>query len=1139
MQWADSATLELLPGLFAGEGMGHVCIVLAYRDNEVDDTHPFMLAVEELRRAGVESLALTVGPLGLSSVTALLRDALRATADDPAVGEVAGELMTKTAGNPFFVIRFIERMYQDGLLTQDEGGRWHCSLDAVRKQQYTDNVVAMMVERVQALGADTQEMLQLAACIGNHFELYDLCLASDRAPATVVQALEPAIEDGMVMLDSTRYQNTINMSLADVAVESIGYRFQHDRIQQAAYASLADEVRPQVHARIGRRWLASIGAAGLEQRIFAVVEQYNRGLEVIAGGVDAADECRRLAELNREAGQRTRGSGAFAVARNYFAYGRTWLAHADAKPSVAFAMDLSYAECCFLTGDFDTALELMSEMVGREASIGERKQLCVSTVNLHVTRGDMQAGFDASLAFLASIDIVFPDVSLAEAREHVYDDVAAALAGRPIRSLEQLSAPADERVEAALAVLSLLFLPTVFLASPVMYQSLSAMAVLSAKHGVNEDSIAGFSAFAYVLCDRRVAHYQEAYEFGLLAYDLAKKWDAKPLLPSIGVLFGDIANFYRSDLRKGRPHLYEALRVGQETGGYAFACYACNHIVINMLVAGDHLDTTWKESERLLTFVQRVGDRNIERIIVTQQRFVQCMRGCTERFGSFDGDGFSEAEFAEAIADSQMGLMILWYYIHLMGVRYLAGDWDGARAAMNKASSMLDSDLANLDQTLYFFYSALLLAQLYADEDDKQVQVGYLEEMDACIAQTRVWAESAPMNFAGWQALMEAERARVTGDMTAATVGYNRAIGEFREQRFPHYLALALERTGDFYRQQGLDEAGAVFLGEALVHYRDWGARGKVAWLLKRYPAVARPSVALSAESTQDINSDELDLASVLKASQTLSRAVRLDDLVRRLLDILRENAGAQCAYLIVLRKDGGHEIRDGETTRALADVADVAAPVVEMTRLSGEPVLISDARSDEAFRDNPVLRAHGVRSLLCLPLEWAGEVRGLLYLDNRTAPAVFTPGRVALLRSLAQQAGISVENAELYGDLEYRVAERTRELRETQREMVDMAYAAGMAQLAANTLHNLGNALNGVNLQAYLLRDDLQSLPLAPLERLAEELGRRGSDDRDFFGKLPPFVAELAADMGRRQAALQEDSESLCGMVDDAIHIL
>jgi diguanylate cyclase (GGDEF)-like protein len=180
-----------------------------------------------------------------------------------------------------------------------------------------------------------------------------------------------------------------------------------------------------------------------------------------------------------------------------------------------------------------------------------------------------------------------------------------------------------------------------------------------------------------------------------------------------------------------------------------------------------------------------------------------------------------------------------------------------------------------------------------------------------------------------------------------------------------------------------------------------------------------------------------------MKASQVLSQEIRLDRLLKRLMTIVIENAGAQKGILL-LKKDQQWRIEaeqndgDSEATvlesipLALLGDDEIKLPLslVHLVSRTRESVVIQDAISQPLFEADPYVQRHQVHSALCIPVMNHNEMTGMLYLENNAIAGAFTPTHLEMLNVLASQVAISIENARLYAEMEERVAARTAELK-------------------------------------------------------------------------------------------------------------
>jgi PAS domain S-box-containing protein len=272
-----------------------------------------------------------------------------------------------------------------------------------------------------------------------------------------------------------------------------------------------------------------------------------------------------------------------------------------------------------------------------------------------------------------------------------------------------------------------------------------------------------------------------------------------------------------------------------------------------------------------------------------------------------------------------------------------------------------------------------------------------------------------------------AEIARIENRELDAERLYEAAIQSARENGFVQNEALANELAARFYAGRGFERIAWAYLRDARDGYRQWGADGKVRQLEERHPHLRDGDHRPDRTRTLEAPVEQLDLAVVLRVLGAVSGETDLKRLIATVMRLGMEHAGAERGLLILPRGSGYRvEAEAGigsdavtvalpETSVTAEDLPDSAFQYVLRT---GESVLLHDASAESAFSVDPYIRQRRPRSVLCMPLLKQTRMVGVLYLENGLTPGVFTPARMTLLKLLASEAAISIENARLYHDL-------------------------------------------------------------------------------------------------------------------------
>jgi len=1012
LQWLDAATLDVLEDLLTQPDVQHLMLIGAYRDNEVSSAHPLVRKLEVMRQAGAKVREIILAPLAYEDLGRLISDSLHC--EPERATPLARLVHDRTAGNPFFAVQFISALAEEALLTFDHGsGRWSWDLSRIQAKGYTDNVVDLMIGKLNRLPVETQKALEEFACLGNSAEISTLSFVYGSSEEDVHADLWAAVRlEFIVRLDGS-------------------YKFVHDRVQEAAYSLIPEPLRAEAHLRIGRLLMARTPPEQREDAIFEIVNQLNRGAALIT----SQEEREQLAELNLNAGTRAKASTAYASALKYLSAGAELLAESSAGASpyqrwreLTFTLELNRAECEFLTGELAAAEERLTLLSSHAANAVELATVTCLLVDLYTTLDQNDRAVDVCLDYLRYLGVEWsPHPSEEEVRRE-YERIWSRLGSRAVEELIELplmSAPAS------LATLDVLtkVLPTAYSRDANFFSlAICRLVNLSLESG-NTDA----SCVAYVMLGRiagpHFGNYKAGFRFGQLGYELVEKRGLKRFQARTYMLFGIFVIPWTKHVRAGRDLMRRAFDAANKTGDLTFAAYGCNNLNTNLLAAGDPLAEVQRETENGLAFAQKARFGLVIDIITAQLGLIRTLRGLTPKFGSFDDGQFDELRFEQHLASKPvLALPECWYWIRKLQARFFAGDFASAVDASLRGQELLWTSPSFFETAEYHFYGALAQAASFGSSAADKRQ--HFEALTAHYRQLEIWAENCPENFENRAALVGAEIARIEGRELEAERLYEQAIRSANANGFVHNEALANELAARFYAARGFDTIAHAYLRKARYWYLLWGADGKVRQLDELYPYLRDDVLAPGPTNTIGAPVENLDLATVIKVSQAVSGEIVSEKLIDTLMRTAIENAGAERGLLFLSR---GTELRveaegvtggDGIIVRLADTFADSpAAPesIINYVVRTQETVIVDDAK-------NPVpvdgyISQPKARSILCLPLINRAKLTGVLYLENRLTPKVFTPARTSVLKLLASQAAISLENTRLYRDLEVREA--------------------------------------------------------------------------------------------------------------------
>lgn len=1049
LQWADGATVPFLQRFASSTHLHHVMLIGAYRTNEIPENHAVRDVLKQFREAGLSLKEVDLAPLQLGDLQNLLARSLNCSLEESAT--LAEITLAKTGGNPFFISEFLRGIYNDGLLRFDmERGSWAWDLPRIKTCQMTDNVVDLMSHKVRELPAETQQMLQLAACIGYECRLSTLAALSHRSKPEAASVLWQSLASGLIF---PLTQNYLFAEQEDSQAE-VRYSFAHAGIQQGSYMSMPESDRQAVHWQIGQLLLEEIPEDQREHRIFELVNHLNPG----SVHIQTKEQRILLAELNLLASQKTYDSAAPEASYRYAHKGisllqvlqdqgtNIWQEHYE----LTFDLYLRAANASYLTGKYQEMESLSDELISNAVTISDQARVYEMKLYASIARDDRAEGLKMGIKALSLLGLKYP---ARPGLQHVLGkliQVKANLFGKTDEDILNLPETQDPNVIAIGRVIRAFF--TILYTNAPQLAPLVFMDLvnLSLKHGNFDVSPFGFICYGFIL-SAALGDIAGGERFGKLALRLVDKLQT-PQAKALAYFFHAVAlQHWTEPLRNTIPLLEEGSRAALSFGDFSDACTMLLIRDYHAYSAGIPLEQLEQEltaNSALIYQFQQISVANYHNL------YRQCILNLT-------GRGNDVLRLSGPLCDSEEMLpqhiaanersIIFNHYLHTMIFHYLFEDFTTALEFMRKTEEYLDGAAGAHSTVIYFTFDSLIhlaLWESFSEVEKKKIR----KRIGANQKKLKKWAKFAPANNLHKAALVDAELARVNGDYGQARELYDEAARGARESAYMQDEALSYELAGKFYLQRDLDRLGQHYLHSALRAYQRWGAVVKVKHLEEKYSRYfIRPdqdvSPASSTTSILNVTTSNggalaLDFSSVLKSTQALSSEIVLDKLLASLLEIVIENAGAERGWL--LREQAGTWIMEAHGSHGRVEVMpeshihsqDLPLSIFSYVARTQENVVLDDAALSPQFARDPYVLMHKPKSALCIPLLNQGKLSGLLYLENNLTTNAFTPERLEVIRLLSAQAAISIDNARLYSYLE-RNEEKYRTLFEDSRDAI------------------------------------------------------------------------------------------------------
>jgi predicted ATPase/anti-anti-sigma regulatory factor/GAF domain-containing protein len=1079
LQWADEASTQLLKQLLTDPYGHYLLVVGSYRAEALTETHPLRQTLESLRKERVATTVLELQPMGLAEVTSYLADALSLPPAE--VADLASAVRSKTDGNPFFLGQFLGALSRDGLLRYStEHQRWEWALPRIEALPATDNVADIMVAKLRQLSPQAMSILQIAACVGTQFELdvvAQLCSlpASERS-----EALAEAVRAGLLLTpDRNVYLADRVMtppgSGSDAATtedQGIVYKFLHERVQQSIYATLEPLKRQDCHLRLGRLRLAKWGPDASGGRLFELVNHLNLGSPRMREAGDIAGLL-ELARLNLAAGKRAKATAAFHAAVGFFTAGTAllpesaWSDHHD----LLFELHLERAHGELLNGAFDDAEALLRSLNDRARTAIEHGLVSLRLCEQYYAQARFADSVRVGIEGLAQLGMVIP--SAEEAMPALFAEraeIERLLAGRPIADLVNLPLNEDPAVDVMVRLIFALASPLYIAQSPQYPLLMMRQFTLALRHGLSAFTSYACAAYAFFLgCV--LGEPAKAKELGEMALAMNERLTGGSMSCRIRLPMGSFMHFC-SPFKESLAHYAKGREDGLACGDFSDLSLICSMQAQTSLYTTEDLNEALREVDESLVLMQRTKDALNTMQLRQVRQVLRAFVGRTEKPTSLNDADFDEAAEWASLRQGGIGYpLLLFSWLKTMALYHFGAYEEAYKLSLEAIQWLPSAPGLPLQTYATFMFCLALLGGI--DKVPEAERAEAEAHIDRLHKQLDAYVGHCAANYRDRERLVAAERARLAGRSTEALVLYEEAITAAHRNGFPLHEALAQELAGRFHAFADRAKLATYYLTEALYAYLHIGATAKARALLSEHPellrsesrsmlglgrneATTRGTTSSASSHTTD---DHIDVNSVLRASEVISRERALDKTIDQILHTVLTSAGVQRGYLLLnrggtLQIEASRSISPDDARTSLGIPLDslgqpggpsenMALSVVHYVVRTREVVALSTSVIDPRFANDAYLRSAKPYAVLCLPLVSQGQLTGILYLENNLAQVTFSPARIDLLRILAGQAATALENALLL----QRIQEATEKVHRTN-EVLEAQVAERTAQI-------------------------------------------------------------------------------------------
>ena len=803
MQWADESSLEMVESIIADVNITYFLFIGCYRNNEILQDHPLNGLVHNMKDSGATVTEIQVDNIDGAAINELVSDALHIS--PPQSRSLADLIFQKTSGNALFVVKFIQTLYDEGLLRYSlSSRRWTWDVDAIQSKTVADSVAELLTDKMLQYPPEVLRSLKLASCLGHQFEESMIQLVGEHNRCRNISFL-------------------LDISVSAGLMYKVGnlYTWSHAAIQGAAYSLIEVDAQAALHAQIGRTLLQKASSAELDNFLFIIVDQLGRGSSLI---VDRGERT-RVARLYLRAGEEAARALAFLATSVFFLRGLNLLdaSHWRSDYELALSLHSRYAKACANRGDFDEVMRTADIVVANAESCHDALPAYMARMQVTTAKGMLLEGTNLGLEMLAMLGHAIPhEVEEKDVTAAMEETRALLVSFSPsVSDVHELPQMKDTNTLAAVTLMEKVQLSTFHLHQPHFAVLACRVVQLSLRYGVCKDSCFAFCVFGWQMCN--YGHFELGHKCGKAALQLINRFNARDRIQQVYCIYTCIFPF--DPVQATLAQLETAYRVGKATGDVEWASPIVSRMVTMGLLFGQNLDKVKKLAKSCLEGMTSTNQPSDLSTAVSLQGVMNLTNAACRNPVILTGSILVESEALQQAKDIKSKALESQILRVRLFLAYLFREYEIAAdivltltAAMErwpyKKLSVLLSD------TLLTGLVGAQMARLGEREKWIPIALGAKKKYEK-------WCDLSPWNYQHGLLLLEAEIAYSEANIEKATKAYDGAIRAAKKHKFVHHEALANERAGIFNMeifQGSSSNLSKTYFEQARALYNSWGA---------------------------------------------------------------------------------------------------------------------------------------------------------------------------------------------------------------------------------------------------------------------------------------------------------------------------
>lgn len=1018
LQWADSGTIDLIKLIAQTDSIKNLLVINAYRNNEVNNNHVYMMTLNALREVtSIEEFQLQ--NLSRPDVAELVTD-LTHKQDE----QLIDYIFETSLGNAFFINQMIHLFNSENLFSFDSKNKnFNYSLEKLKNIGLSGDVIEIATKNIALLSKEVIEVLKIASVIGNRFDitLLNFILNDNKH---IQMYLEKAQEKSFIIKIKERY------------------KFSHDRVQQAFYALIDSKDLPGLHKRIAYELCEHQNEISFFENIkLEIALHYNEALDILS-----EDEKLSVVSLNLDVAKQIKDALAYEVALKYLDSGLNIIDKSNRE---------LYWEYLFLKTEIylntskihkiDSLVSLLDALVDSDEKLVALATIVIKKdFILHDHLKVIRYGAEVIKKLGMNIPIKANKLNvMKELATYKYH-----LRAKEYKDILLLPEIQDNK---KFLISKILFdlIPSAYMTNSNLFGTYSLiMANIALKYGNSQ-----YAPFGYIMSALLIGggfkQFTTAYELGKIALEVSEKYYDLDCYSRVNFLFGCFVLHGVKPYKEYMPYRELSNKGFIQIGNTLFRNYndfftRVQHILFNSA----SLDKIKEENINILDLYK---DSNEEDLI----HFQTYMLSFLSKLENGINDDSDEIEKKyELYLESQLNTSIkAMVYTFKALEYYLFEDYDKAFVYIKKALKYIDDQLGVMTDHLFRLIFNLIILEL------KNVNAFYKTVYKLNIFLLKRYAKYSPDNFNLYYYLLLAQEASKKGNLKEASRYFKDSLFEAKKEKSLFHTAFVNELIAKHWLLIDKD-ISSIYFNEAFKYYTLYKANTKACHLKEKYTfkTLKTENNALSAETvTTTTNTNfNLDVDVVLKASQTISQEIQVENILQKMVHIILENIGANRGFIILNKEDCQFIVAsvDNEKIELLSnknikDEENISKSIINYVSKTKQIVIVGDASINEKYENDAYIQRNRPKSILAIPMIQNSVLKGILYCENNFISNVFSQKIVSTTSMILSQLIISIDNAFIYDNLELLVNERTQELSNKNKDIRDSIEYASLIQQA------------------------------------------------------------------------------------------